>query len=131
MAEKRSTYVQLKELIKGSALAHTFFGREEPLTCRVKVNIGLELVLTGIEMLKRHGITKAQVAEFLDRLYDNPGDIEGMEKGGPNEAVLRLAMKIINGPIIRHTEFGEVVEEAAKPEREVVVVDRNLRRDWN
>lgn len=129
--EKRSSYVQLKDLIKGSALAHTVFGRTEPLTCRVMVNIGLELVISGVELLKLHGITKEQVIEFLERLYATPGAIEGMEKGGANESLLRLAMRMINGEIIRHTEHGDVREAASSHPAEEVIPDRNSRIDWN
>lgn len=112
----RSTYVQLKEEIKNSAVVAVVLGREENYTCRVAVNVGLELLIAGVELLKMHGVTKTTVLEFVERLFDRPGDIQDMIKGGKNEYLLRMAMRIINGPLIRHTEAGDVIEGDADGE---------------
>lgn len=111
--EKRSTYVQLKEDLKGTAVAAVIIGRREPFTCRVAVNAGLELLLAGAEMLKMHGITKEVALGFVEALFEQPGNIDEMHKGGKNEGLLRLAMKIINGPIVRHSITGESLEGEA------------------
>jgi hypothetical protein len=111
--EKRSTYVQLKEDLKGAAVAAVVLGRREPFTCRVAVNAGLELLLAGVELLKMHGITKEVALGFVESLFAQPGDIDEMHKGGKNEGLLRVAMKIINGPIVRHSITGEELEGEA------------------
>lgn len=111
--EHRSVYVELKDLVKGAAAHLTVTVRTEPLTCRVVTNMGLECVIAGVELLKMHGITKAQVLGFVDLLFGRPGDIDGMHKGGKNEHVLRAAMRIVNGEIIRHGSLGPEVEGAS------------------
>jgi hypothetical protein len=126
-AERRSKYVQLKEDVKGAAVAAVLLKRMEPFTCRVAVNAGLELLLAGTEMLKRHGITKEVVLGFVDALFEKPGDIEEMHKGGKNEGLLRLAMKIINGPIVRHSFTGDELEGEVDEDtaHDAVVVSRS------
>lgn len=113
MKEKRSTYVQLKDLMKDAVVGAVVVVRTEPFTCRVAVNAGLELIIAGVELLKRHGISKEAALGFVEGLFDQPGDIEEMHKGGKNEGLLRAAMKLINGPIIRHSSAGETLEGEA------------------
>lgn len=113
MKERRTTYVQLKDLMKDAVVGAVVAVRMEPFTCRVAVNAGLELVIAGVELLKRHGISKEAALGFVEDLFDQPGDIEEMYKGGKNEGVLRMAMKLINGPIIRHSPAGEALEGEA------------------
>lgn len=131
--EIRRTYVQLKTNVQAGAMAAVVLARKETLTCRVMVNVGLEMVIAGVEFLKMHGIGKRDVLEFVERLYDRPGNVEGMEKGGINEHLLRMAMKFINGPIIRPNESGPEQESAAHAHDDVAgqVEDRNLNPDWN
>lgn len=110
--EPRSTYVQLKEDMKIAAVAATLLGRNEAFTCRVAINAGLELIVAGVDFLKMHGVPKATALEFVERLFDLPGDTEGMHKGGKCEYLLRMAMKIVNGPIVRHSSSGNVLDDA-------------------
>lgn len=114
MNEKRRTYVQLKGLLKNAAGAITIFERGEAFTCRVAVNAGLELVIGGVELLKAHGISKEASMNFIGHLFDQPGDIEEMHKGGRHEGLLRMAMKLINGPVIRHSAMGDVLEDSVE-----------------
>lgn len=116
--EKRRTYIQLKDELKGFAGLFTQKKRNEPLTCRASVNIGLELVLAGLELLRAHGIEKERVVDFIDKIYDVKGDVKvrDMAKGGKEEGLLRTAMSIINGPIVRHANDGTNIEDAALPE---------------
>jgi hypothetical protein len=115
-SNKRSTYIQLKEELRSSVVAMIVLGRKEVYTCRVAINAGIELVIAGTELLKMHGVTKTDVLEFVERLFDRPGDIEDMVKGGKNEWLLRAAMKMINGTIVRHTSAGNEIEGPATAE---------------
>lgn len=113
MKEKRSTYVQLKEVVKRAAVASIVLERAEPFTCRVAINAGLEMLIAGVELLKDHGVVKEAALGFVEALFEQPGDIEEMHKGGKNEGLLRLAMKLVNGPIIRHAIEGTTLEGEA------------------
>lgn len=112
--DKRSTYIQLRKDLQVAAVAAVVVGKTEPYTCRVAVNAGLELILTGVEMLKRHSVTEEAAKGFVELIFEQPGDIEEMHKGGKNEALLRAAMKIINGPIVCRTSTGEKLEGEAE-----------------
>lgn len=110
MTEKRSTYLRLRDNIKNGVIGATLFAYNEQITCRVVVNIGLECLIVGIEFLKLHGVPQQVVQHFVELLYARPGDVDDMAKGGRHEDVLRGAMTIINGPIVRHTSIGDEVE---------------------
>lgn len=127
--ERRSTYVQLKHFLLDAAARGVVFVRGEHLTCRVMVNMGLEAVIAGIELLKTHGVGEEVVIAFIHLLYAIPGAINGVQKGGENEHVLRAAMRIVNGEIVRHGVFGSEVEARLLDDCHVAEVDgrpRNL-----
>jgi len=130
---KRSRYVQLKEDIMAGAMAQTILIRGEEITCRVMINIGLELLIAGAEFLKMHGIAKDQVLEFVDHLFDRPGPVVDMVKGGINEPLLRMAMKLINGPIIDHDAFRVEMKGQAHVHKsdDVAAPKRNLNPNLN
>jgi hypothetical protein len=50
-----------------------------------------------------------------------------MHKGGKNEGLLRLAMNIINGPIVRHSFTGDELEGEVDEDtaHDAVVVSRS------
>lgn len=111
--EKRKTYLQIgrhvARLIPGLLLVEF----EENLTCRIAVNMGLELLILGAELLKHHFVNSDEIKSFFSQVLDHPGDIEDMVKGGRNEDLLRRAMRMINGDITRHSSKGDVQESAA------------------
>lgn len=112
--ERRRTYVQLKEALKGFAGLFTQQHRGEPVTCRVSINIGLELVLAGLDLLRAHGVDKVALLAFIEGAYGIKGDLSEheMRKGGKEEGLLREAMRLINGRIVRRANDGSSIEGA-------------------
>jgi hypothetical protein len=111
--EKRKTYVKIQDGIQG-ALKHLVPGSVGPTTCRIMVNIGLELVIAGTAILKDHGVDVRAVVDFVEKVMTTKAYDLDMEKGGVHEGLLRTAMKMVNGPIIRHGGDGPSAEKAAE-----------------
>lgn len=115
---KRKSYTRINEMLMRAAGNIMVTVHGQPWTCRVAINAGLELLLAGLEHLKDHGIDRTAIMEFVELALNTQGDIDDMTKGGKHEALLRMAMQMINGRINTRSHPGSIdaVIDSVRPE---------------